>query len=381
MIYIHVPFCRSFCTYCGFYSEICRQDDGSYGRYADAILREAEDRKEELSRHATDSPCTLYIGGGTPSVLPLSVLGRIVEGIRSLVPEVASRWEEFTVELNPDDVLRGGPAYLAGLKGLGVTRVSMGIQSFDDGVLKWMNRRHDSRQAEQAFRLLRSSGFGDISIDLIFGYGSDGLEESVARAVGLFPEHISAYQLSVEEGSALEEMVQKGLFREAEPELCRQQYDFLCRSLADAGYEHYEISNFALPGHRAVHNSGYWRHCRYVGLGPGAHSFDGMRKRSWNEPVSGELRTGGEELSDMDLAQERLMLGLRTSDGVDPSLVAQDAAYSRMLGCGALVRTDEGRIRIPESRFFVSDDIIAELTPAHPDATLLLRKKNIDISK
>ena len=305
MIYVHVPFCRSFCTYCGFYSEICRraprsstQAPGSredsrqvqnrlFEEYAAALRDEIAVRSTELvaarrgsafgpvppsapSLSGSPAPDTLYIGGGTPSVLPLQVLEDIVG---SLGP---SEYEEFTIEVNPDDIVSGGPEYVSGLRRLGVNRVSMGVQSFDDGILKWMNRRHDAAGAREAFRLLRACGFDNISIDLIFGLSQlsdDAWADTVLAALALEPEHISAYQLSIEEDSALERMVADGRYVEASDEQCRSQYDTLCRMLAEAGYVHYEISNWARPGREAVHNSAYWRRVPYVGLGPGAHSF------------------------------------------------------------------------------------------------------------
>ncbi|MBO6045171.1 MAG: coproporphyrinogen III oxidase family protein [Bacteroidales bacterium] len=289
MIYVHVPFCRSFCTYCGFYSELCSRKETQqvqnrlFGDYAEAICEEIDSRREEISvarsfgagcpENAPDvsaAPDTLYIGGGTPSVLPLPVLERIV---KALGP---ATYEEFTVEVNPDDVVAGGLEYVAGLRSLGVNRVSMGIQSFDDGILRWMNRRHDAAGAREAFRLLRACGFDNISIDLIFGLSQlskEGWVATVKEALALRPEHISAYQLSIEEDSALERMVSDGRYSEASDEQCRSQYDTLCRMLADEGYVHYEISNWARPGREAVHNSAYWRRVPYVGLGPGAHSF------------------------------------------------------------------------------------------------------------
>lgn len=296
MIYVHVPFCRSFCTYCGFYSELCSRKETQqvqnrlFGDYAEALCEEIASRQEEISaarsENAPDVPAapdTLYIGGGTPSVLPLPVLERIV---KALGP---ATYEEFTVEVNPDDVVTGGPEYVAGLRALGVNRVSMGVQSFDDAILRWMNRRHDAAGAREAFRLLRACDFDNISIDLIFGLSQLSEEAwscTVREALALRPEHISAYQLSIEEDSALERMVSDGRYAEASEEQCRSQYDTLCRMLADAGYVHYEISNWARPGREAVHNSAYWRRVPYVGLGPGAHSFTPGSHRLTPDPRS-----------------------------------------------------------------------------------------------
>ena len=361
MIYVHVPFCRSFCTYCGFYSETAPDCPASLKRflsYAGRVRREAALRREEIVRTLDIS--TLYIGGGTPSVLPPSVLGSIV----SALPY--GPFEEFTLEVNPEDVVSGGPACLAELRALGVNRVSMGVQSLCDDILRWMNRRHDAARARKAFRMLREAGFDNVSIDLIFGLPqlSDALwEESLSEVTAWRPEHISAYQLSVESGSALD----GSDFVEASDEQCRRQYDLLCARLAAAGYRHYEISNFALPGYEARHNSAYWSRAPYVGLGPGAHSFsgaagtspDGVEVRSWNTEEE-EYRSEREILSEEDRRTETLMLGLRTAEGVAASALEGSQEAARLLSEGAL-RREKGRIRIPEDHFFVCDDIIRQV--------------------
>ena len=429
MIYVHIPFCKSFCTYCGFYSET----SACYDRYVEALLREIDSRKSEFD--ATMDVNTLYIGGGTPSVMPLPMLCRVVEALKD---ESGSRnFDEFAVELNPEDVIQRGEAYAEALLGMGVTRASMGVQSFDDVVLRWMNRRHDAETAVRAYRILEKSGFRNISIDLIFGLpelgpdsqtrhsdsqpkhsgslsgrfsghrGKDGYvpflderlwRETILRALdisasGMLPSHISAYQLSVEPDSALDGMIADGRCREASEESCARQYEILCEELSAAGYHHYEISNFALPGMEARHNSAYWRHVPYVGLGPGAHSLsilpDGHRCRSWNSPdlklyletfaPLGQRDTGcsGQEtLSPVQLGIENVMLGLRTSLGCPlPELVSAcdrarlDSAISsgRLVpvpGSSELSGLEDGAAqyyRIPEKYFFISDGIISEL--------------------
>jgi len=436
VIYVHIPFCKSFCTYCGFYSET----SACYDRYVEALLGEIDSRKSEFD--ATMDVNTLYIGGGTPSVMPLPLFCRVVEALKD---ESGSRnFDEFTVELNPEDVIQRGEAYAEALLGMGVTRASMGVQSFDDVVLRWMNRRHDAETAVRAYRILEKSGFRNISIDLIFGLpelgpdsqtrhsdsllghsdsqpkhsdslsgrfsghrGKDGYvpllderlwRETILRALdisasGMLPSHISAYQLSVEPDSALDGMIADGRCRETSEESCARQYEILCEELSAAGYHHYEISNFALPGMEARHNSAYWRHVPYVGLGPGAHSLsilpDGHRCRSWNSPdlklyletfaPLGQRDTGcsGQEtLSPVQLGIENVMLGLRTSLGCPlPELVSAcdrarlDSAISsgRLVpvpGSSELSGLEDGAAqyyRIPEKYFFISDGIISEL--------------------
>ena len=457
MIYLHVPFCGSFCAYCDFYSEICRSTQ-AFNEYADAVIAEIRDRQEELSMNmsAHDAVNTLYIGGGTPSVLPLDVLSRIVEAVASSgairqaqrplrsvpgsqqsdcclsgsaypvaepLPPVTGPvevtvptppFDEFTVEVNPEDIVEKGHEYVHGLLALGVNRISMGIQSFDDGILRWMNRRHDASRAFEAFRILRECGVRNISIDLIFGLSQltdEVWKDTIEKALKLDPEHISAYQLSIEEGSALAKMVADSRYVEATDEQCRRQYDILCQSLRQSGYHHYEISNFAKPGFEAVHNSAYWRRVPYIGLGPGAHSLSGG-VRSWNSQVlprritdnnpckatysnqnhlprnaqlgnlkvnpdtnpdmcSSGHRDGGlatysrdsEILSPEDIRVERIMLSLRTDKGLEATelySLADRAAIDSLLDEGALEKRG-GRIRVPEDHLFTSDEIIREL--------------------
>ena len=325
------------------------------GLYAEALCREISERSSEI----TDDIPTLYIGGGTPSVLPLSVLQRILDTL----PQ--QRWTEFTLEANPEDLCEKGLPYLEGLRRLGVDRLSMGIQSFDDGILRWMNRRHNAERAVRAYNLAREAGFRNISIDLIFGIShlTDALwEETLQKAVSLAPDHISCYQLSVEGESTLAGMVAEGRYREAGEEQCLRQYDRLCQVLSGAGYVHYEISNFALPGREAVHNSAYWHRVPYVGFGPGAHSFDG-KKRRWNTSSLSSRSFSEEMLTPEDERVETIMLSLRTSRGIGADFLHENCSHrvvESLLDEGALVRVED-RYRIPENRFFVSDEIIREL--------------------
>ena len=420
MIYLHVPFCRSFCTYCGFYSETvpCRKGGGEplFDRYADRVCREIDDRLPDFVATNGLPVNTLYIGGGTPSVLPPDTLRRIVSHLCKVLSDCSGEpavnpgvtknegicsagvdcrpatlvvsekegicsseggcptFEEFTVEVNPEDVVEKGAAYVRGLLEMGVNRISMGVQSFDDGILRWMNRRHDAARAREAMRILREAGVRNVSIDLIFGLSqlSDAQwEATLDQALALEPEHLSAYQLSIEEDSALAEQVAKGRYTEASEEACRRQYDRLCERMARSGFHHYEVSNFARPGFEAVHNSAYWRRIPYLGLGPGAHSAyarnpeEGVNLRVWNscEPVHWK-EAGREMLSPEQILEETLMLGLRTSRGLPENWMrahCDTRALERLLAAGALEKGPEGTIRIAEHHFFVSDEIIAEL--------------------
>ena len=413
MIYLHVPFCRSFCTYCGFYSESvpCRKGGGEpiFDVFAERLCREIDERVADFVAANGLPVNTLYIGGGTPSVLPANTLRRIVNHLRTVlsgtavdhvVTENASldghaasfvvsenegkcsseggcmTFEEFTVEVNPEDVVEKGVEYVRALGEMGVNRISMGVQSFDDGILRWMNRRHDAARAREAMRILREAGVRNVSIDLIFGLSQlthAQWEETLDEALALEPEHLSAYQLSIEEDSALAAQVAKGQYTEASEEACRRQYDRLCERLAQAGFHHYEVSNFTRPGFEAVHNSAYWRRIPYLGLGPGAHSaYAGdpeergtVTVRSWNSCESVDWKEAGRETLTLEQRQEEtLMLGLRTARGLPENWLrayANGQALERLLAAGALEKGPEGTLRIAENFFFVSDEIIAEL--------------------
>ena len=427
MIYVHIPFCRSFCTYCDFYSEVapkCREREQEqsrmFGRFSEALKQEISLRADEI----TDEYNTIYIGGGTPSVLPLSVYSDLVGHLAEV--GIHPPFKEFTFELNPEDVVEAGEPYIRGLMDLGVDRFSMGVQSFDDGILKWMNRRHDSQTARRAYGILEQAGAENISIDLIFGLPQldDRMwMDTIANALAISPSgklpcHISAYQLSVEPGSALAAMVEKGVWSEASQEQCARQYGILCDMLARKGYHHYEISNFALPGFEAKHNGAYWRHVPYVGLGPGAHSLlitqsseddspqghgrpdclsvfcpkipdpgaasddallitqspegDSLQgyRRQWNEPdLEAYMKNptgcrGCEELTREQVGMEKVMLELRTSSGAEEDFLLSfcgKSAVDAAMADGNLIRTGSGNLRIPEDRFFISDSIITGL--------------------
>ena len=372
--------------------------DSVYGRYADALAKEIAARGTEIS----DTVNTLYIGGGTPSVLPLSFFSSLLDALRAAGH--GGPFDEFTVEVNPDDIVEKGGEYVEGLLKLGVNRVSMGVQSFDDRMLRWMNRRHDAESARKAYSILENSGVENISIDLIFGISSltdrewrDTLEKALAISPsGTLPKHVSSYQLSVEPGSALASLVEKGRYEEASDEMCMNQYAMLCEAMASAGYHHYEISNFALPGYEALHNSAYWRHVPYLGLGPGAHSLvcspvaaglcGGMSAvtddvpgkvmmRRWNNPdlksyldAAGtgdfSLAGGCEILTGEQIVTEKIMLALRTSEGIDSEYLERHCpakALERALMVGKLIKTPSGKIYIPEDHYFVSDGIVSDI--------------------
>jgi oxygen-independent coproporphyrinogen-3 oxidase len=344
----------------------CQKSDA----YIEALGQEILRRRDFID----GDPSTIYIGGGTPSLLSLDQLSRITDMLRGT-------WrldgvQEFTVELNPDDIT---PESVNGLRHLGVNRVSMGVQSFDDTNLKWMRRRHTSGQACRAYKCLREAGFDNISMDLIFGYKSAPMsdddamkiwERDIMTMIELRPEHISAYQMSIEPGSIL---ALSGKYTEPSQEFCQRCYYTLLDMLAEAGYQQYEISNFSLPGFHSRHNSSYWERIPYVGLGAAAHSFDGAI-RSWNpsdlkEYIANADAGWGEDysefLSEKEALEEKIMLGLRKTEGV----VLSEAEYSHLRQAIEKIEDRElllhypsqRRIALPRESLFISDSIIADL--------------------
>ena len=378
MIYVHVPFCRSFCTYCDFYSEVaakCRQNESElFDAFAQALYAEVKARGHEI----TDETNTLYIGGGTPSVLPLSVF----KGLLDALSEAGhgGPYEEFTVEVNPEDIVEKGEAYVEGLLKLGVNRISMGVQSFDDGILKFMNRRHDADTARRAYAVLENAGVRNISIDLIFGLpqlSDEQWTDTLKKALeispsGVLPQHISSYQLSVEPGSMLAKLVERGRWEEASEELCEHQYDMLCQALGDAGYSHYEISNFARNGCISHHNLACWRGEDYYGLGPGAYgTICSTRYRNTEDTTAyiAALQAGRlpdfttETITPEDRRTELLGLRLRTDEGLPPELLRpQDSKFVDMLVEEKLATLGaEGRLYLTLRGRLLADEIAVQL--------------------
>lgn len=349
-LYVHFPFCASKCIYCDFFARVRRD----WEPYVEALLKELSERKDELSV----PPATFYFGGGTPSLLPASLLARVADAVRKTYG--IRDFEEFTVEVNPDDVT---PEGAAALRELGANRISMGVQSFCDSHLQWMHRRHTAADAIAAFERLRNAGFDNLSIDLIFGF--TGLDESdwlksIDQALSLRPEHISCYQMM-------------GRHADGDEDRCRRQYTQLQERLLAAGYDQYEISNYALPGRASRHNSAYWAREPYLGLGAGAHSFDGDRIRRWNTPdidaYIAERPSGSEQLSDREVFEEKLMLSLRTVQGLELASLTDEELCSlkkttlEERSRAGKLSIEAGWIRIPKEELFVSDSIIRDLFP------------------
>ena len=366
-LYIHIPFCASRCIYCDFYSTTSR----NRSHFIPRLLDEA---RASLAKFPTRTFRTVYIGGGTPSQLTPLEINTLINGLNEIFD--LANVDEFTLEMNPEDVT---PQYVAALPSA-INRVSMGVQSFIDRELQLLHRRHDSRRPAEAVRILRGKGIQNISIDLMYGLPTQTTESfsrSIDAAIGLETQHISAYNLSVEVGTPLAKMVDNGVVSVADDELCNEMNALLRNKLRAAGFAQYEISNYARAGYESRHNSSYWDGTPYLGLGPGAHSYDGQCQRWWNEPnlaayLIGQCPTGQETLSADDRYNERVMLGLRTARGVNSFALAKNhpsqyrtifqPASRRLIDEGLLLADEtSGDIRIAPDALHLADYIIREL--------------------
>ena len=346
--------------YCDFFSttQLGRQE-----AYVKALCKEIKDRQNE----AGEPIRTIYIGGGTPSTLRLEDLTVINQSITSQC--IA----EYTVELNPGDATE---EYIRGLKDIGVNRLSMGVQSFQDELLQLIGRRHNAQQAIEAVQMAQEAGFDNLSIDLIYALPGQTMEQwkaDIEKALRLGIQHISTYGLMYEEGTALTKMRDRGEIQETDEETENAMYDYLCERLKEAGFVHYEVSNFALPGYEAKHNSSYWDGTPYVGVGAGAHSY--IRNiRSWNPNdleayirgiEEGTLVRESETLTEKDLYNERIMLGLRTNKGIplsDVNVRNGHEMVTKMTVKDQLLRiTEDGRLVATQKGIHILNTIIEKL--------------------
>lgn len=375
-VYVHIPFCRRKCFYCDFYSVGSR--NAPWQGLCAALVNEAAARakKWEAAAKARPCPATLYIGGGTPSLMPVDLFADLITGLRNAL--CLGRLSEFTVELNPEDVC---PQLVAALADAGVNRVSMGVQSFVDAELQFIGRRHSAERALEAFRLL-SARFDNVSLDLMFGLPGQDLKSwqySVDMAVNLHPAHLSAYSLMWEERTALSSMRRQGKVDECDQELSVRMFEALSSMLAEAGYVQYEISNYCLPGRESVHNSSYWSGAPYLGIGPGAHSYDGERTRRANpadvKAYIGHF-CGGEHtpfytqevLTDEELREEYIMTRLRRRRGIGLDDYARrfgpeamSRLYVRAKAQPGLLHIEDGRIVLSHEGIMRSDSAILAL--------------------
>ena len=401
-IYIHVPFCQSRCAYCDFYSTTLLAHRKAY---VDTVCRELQHRLPELKGEAVK---TLYFGGGTPSTLTIEELKRILKAPPLPLPRrgdsdspegfntseanwmirpstVTPPWEglgeaiEITLEANPDDLTE---AYVEGLRTLPINRMSLGIQSFHDRTLRLVGRRHTAQEAIDAVRRLQRHGITNISIDLIYGLPGETLDDwacSLDQAIALGVKHISAYHLTYEEGTRLWRMQEQGLVSPIDEKQSVRSFELLREKLLAAGYEHYEISNFALPGYHSRHNSSYWQGIPYIGIGPGAHSYDGQCRR-WNlssltdyiaTPQDADVPHEAEHLTTDERYDERIITELRTARGIDLNTLKADFGERYHTHClhaaapyiqrGKLIHTEDNHLRLTPESIFVSDAVMRDL--------------------
>ena len=394
-LYVHVPFCLSKCPYCDFntYQGI----ESQFEDFLTAVLREITAWSIVLGRPTVN---TVFLGGGTPSYLPDGDVARILDVIsRNYVVRLGA---EITAECNPNDLT---PDRCADLRAAGINRVSIGVQSMDNGLLAMLGRRHDADEAAQALERCRGAGFDNVNLDLMYGLPQQSLEQwrdTVARVVELAPEHLSLYSLTLEEGTPLRRWVQQGRLPDPDPDLAADMYDHARAALAAAGYHHYEISNWTLPGLESEHNLAYWRNLQWVGVGPGAHSslrvgdagsacrFWTVRSpreyarlaRDWEmnaaqagpwpavsaDRIAAVPTVDGSEVSDeATTAAETMFLGLRLLDGMDIAAASARVGidlldrYRRELAelteDGLLLWEPDGRLRLAEDAYLVANQV------------------------
>lgn len=371
-LYIHIPFCASRCIYCAFYSTV---KHGQRSAYIDSLIHEMQLRTDFLPQGNDATINTIYIGGGTPSQISRTDIDRLFNNIYKVY---GCKSSETTVEVNPDDV---DANLVRCLVNNGVNRVSMGAQTFDDERLRWLHRRHSSKQVYEAVDCLRQGGIARISVDLMYGFPNQTAEQwqyDIDEVIKLGVEHVSAYSLMYEEGTPLYRLLEKHEIKENDEELSLLMYNMLVEQLKSAGYEHYEVSNFALSGCRAQHNSSYWNDTPYIGLGAAAHSYN-RSVRQWNvsdidaymEAINEGRVPFEQERIDADTHYDDLVTtALRTSDGLDLTMLsAQHQDYLlKMAQPHLLAKRMErkgNRIRICENSFMISDMIMSDLMMAY----------------
>ncbi len=366
-IYVHVPFCLKKCSYCNFYSVAYR------GALAEGYLEAL--RSELLERLAPGArPRTIYVGGGTPTALSETQFSELLGLIASQTD--ASELEEFTVEVNPGTLT---DAKASALRDCGVNRVSLGVQSFEDSKLQLLGRIHSASEAKEAFRRLSDAGFDNLGVDLIYGVPGDSESawlKDLQQAVALRPKHICAYCLSIEPGTTLAAKLKRGELSQPGERMQRELYYRAIDFLSAQGYEHYEISNFALPRFRSRHNVATWRYEPYIGLGPAAASFDGATRRRNTADLEQYCRSHGqsartERLSESQRAAEIMMLALRMPDGITSADFKARAgldlgetfgeSIAALENRGLLERVRRtGALRLAREALFVSDEVFVE---------------------
>ncbi|MGH7514423.1 MAG: radical SAM family heme chaperone HemW [Gemmatimonadales bacterium] len=362
-VYIHVPFCARRCSYCDFAIAVRREVPSR--RFVDAVLQEWAGWQSHAAWTGSPRVDTVYFGGGTPSRLEPAAIGDLMAGLARA--RVIAGDAEVTLEANPDDVT---PSAASAWRAAGVNRVSLGVQSFDPSVLRWMHRTHSVDQVGPAVEAVRAAGISDVSLDLIFGLpaalGRDW-DRDLAAAFALSPDHLSLYGLTVEDHTPLGRWTARGEVPPVDDERYAAEFLAAGRALVEHGFEHYEVSNAARPGRRARHNSAYWQRSPFIGLGPSAHS--GLdRERRWNVrdwsaydrlTTSGAAVVEGSEcLTDEAVALEEAYLGLRTSRGYPAARLPPDT-IAAWTGAGWARQDDDGRVRLSAEGWLRLDALVA----------------------
>lgn len=372
-LYIHIPFCASRCIYCGFYSTT---KTNLQDRYVEALCKEMDLRSNELVL-ANEKINTIYIGGGTPSQLSLANITKIFTHIYEVWgPRVDV--EEATIECNPDDIT---DEFAKAIAKLPINRVSMGAQTFNDDRLKFLHRRHCSDEVKTAVNRLQKNGIKNISIDLMFGFPDESIDDwssDIDKAISLGVQHISAYSLMYEEGTTLFKLLNQNKIKTIDEETSLAMYNMLIDRLSSAGYEQYEISNFAQPGFQSKHNSSYWHDIPYIGIGASAHSYD-IKSRHWNvsditkyiSSIESCTLPFEEEIIDKNTKYDDLITtAMRTREGIDTEKLKVDLGNDlytyfmdeadKHINNGTLKNVN-GRISLTRKGLFVSDDIMSDL--------------------
>ena len=369
-IYLHIPFCKRRCIYCDFFSTTQGEKKNAY---IDALCKELILRKDYIGGETVE---TIYFGGGTPSQLEYEDFEKIFDTIYKVYAVGPNA--EITVEANPDDLTS---EYLKKLRKLPFNRLSMGIQTFNDKTLKILHRRHTAAQAIEAFQRCREVGFNNISIDLIYGLPGETLEgwdKDLKQALQMQPEHISAYHLIYEEGTALWNLREQHRIKEVDEDLSVNFFKRLIHTLKDAGYIHYEISNFCLPDYHSRHNSSYWRGKKYLGCGPSAHSYN-LETRQWNIASLDSYITGinqgidvseREELDLYTRYNERIITNIRTCWGLPLDQLKTEFGEELYTYCLKMAKPHleqqtleirDGILKLTEEGIFTSDGIMSDL--------------------
>lgn len=368
-IYIHIPFCKKLCHYCDFYHVIYNEQDHDF---VDTLLNEIQLRKDYLGKETISS---VYFGGGTPSVLPVKDLEKILAELRNSfsIQNIC----EITVELNPDDI---SVAYLKTLKENGINRISLGVQSWCDNYLKMLNRRHNSQQASEALENIFNAGFENVTIDLIYGIPGMTAQEWSAdldKTLSSGVKHLSAYHLTIEQGTVFGKMKEKGLLTETDEDESNAQFNILIEKTEKAGFIHYEISNFGKPEFFSIHNTNYWKQVTYLGLGPSAHSFNGY-SRQWNvSDLKKYVKAVNkntpffekEELDTKTRFNEYVMTSLRTMWGIDLDYVErvfEKEGYDYVINLSGkfisygMMKQEKNTLVLTNQGKMISDNIISE---------------------